>query len=140
MLTSAPILASVVAVSPVAALEEREGFTRTASGLQYQIINEGNGEKVVQGATIKFDYIGWQDDFESNRMFDTSLRRGQPITVKVGAGKVIKGLDEALMDMTYSERRRLIVPPNLAYGDRSVGAIDPMATLYFDIEVKPKQD
>ena len=85
---------------------------------------------------MKAHYTGWLDDFESTKKFDSSRDRGRPFTFKVGAGQVIKGWDEAFSEMKVGERRRIILPSNLAYGDRGAGGvIPPKATLYFDVEL-----
>ncbi|CAE7204296.1 FPR2 [Symbiodinium natans] len=116
--------------------QAKEGFTETSSGLQYKVLQEGSGENPTTGQMIAADYTGWLEDFESDKKFDSSRDRRQPLKFQVGIGKVIKGWDEALLDMKVGERRQIVVPPSLGYGSRSIGPIPAGSTLYFDVELK----
>jgi FKBP-type peptidyl-prolyl cis-trans isomerase len=81
-------------------------------------------------------YTGWLDGFDSSKKFDSSRDRGRPFQFKVGAGQVIRGWDEAFSSMKVGERRNIVLPSKLAYGDRGAGGIIPGgATLYFDVEL-----
>ena len=103
------------------------------SGLQWQVLQEGSGPKPTQGQTIAAHYTG---TFPDGKVFDSSVKRGTPLVFKVGVGQVIKGWDEALLDMRAGERRQLIIPPELAYGARGAGGvIPPNATLHFEVEL-----
>jgi len=107
----------------------------TASGLKYIVTQKGpvGGAKPAKGAKIKVHYTGRLTD---GTIFDSSVQRGQPFEFAVGTGQVIAGWDEALLDMTKGEKRTLIIPPNLGYGDRGAGGvIPPNATLIFDVEL-----
>jgi FKBP-type peptidyl-prolyl cis-trans isomerase len=85
---------------------------------------------------LQAHYTGWLDGFESSKKFDSSRDRGRPFEFKVGAGQVIRGWDEAFSSMKVGERRKIILPSKLAYGDRGAGGIIPGgATLYFDVEL-----
>lgn len=66
-------------------------------------------------------YTGWLDGFDSIRKFDSSRDRGRPLTFRVGAGQVIRGWDESFATMKVGERRQIVLPPRLAYGE-SVGS------------------
>ena len=85
------------------------------TGLQYVITKAGVGAKVGSGKNIKAHYTGKLLD---GTVFDSSVKRGTPLEFVVGTGRVIKGWDEALSDMAKGEKRTLIIPPDLAYGER----------------------
>jgi len=113
--------------------EKWPNTTTTASGLMYEVVAKGSGNgKPRPGETVSAHYTGM---FLDGRKFDSSVDRGEPIRFPVGTGRVIKGWDEALLDMTKGEKRILIIPPNLAYGSRSVGPIPPNSTLVFEVEL-----
>jgi peptidylprolyl isomerase len=105
----------------------------TPSGLQYEVIAEGNGAAPQAGQTVVVHYTGTLMD---GTKFDSSRDRGQPFSFKLGAGQVIRGWDEGLAIMKVGDRRKLILPPDLAYGERGAGGvIPPNATLVFDVEL-----
>ena len=100
------------------------------SGLQTIIHKEGTGKLPEKGQTVSVHYRGLLDTgFE----FDSSYLRGSPLEFPVGNGVVIKGWDEALLNMKVGEKRTLIIPPNLAYGPRAQGPIPANATLIFEV-------
>lgn len=108
--------------------------TRTKSDLYYTLDKEGEGEPPAVGTTIKVHYTGRL--LLDNHKFDSSYDRGEPIAFPVGTGRVIKGWDEALGQMKKGEKRTLIIPPELAYGERGAGGvIPPDAWLVFDVEM-----
>ncbi len=107
---------------------------RSDSGLYYQVEEKGEGQTPATGTTIKVHYTGRL--LLGNRKFDSSYDRNEPIAFPVGAGRVIRGWDEALSQMTKGEKRTLIIPPELAYGERGAGGvIPPNAWLVFDVEL-----
>mmetsp|Transcript_41213 Transcript_41213/g.76175 ORF Transcript_41213/g.76175 Transcript_41213/m.76175 type:complete len:191 (-) Transcript_41213:100-672(-) len=111
-------------------------YTTTESGLRYKVVTEGSGAVPSAGQTVKTQYTGWLDGFDSPKKFDSSRDRGRPFSFRVGAGQVIRGWDEAFSTMKVGERRKIILPPRLGYGDRGAGGIIPGgATLYFDVEL-----
>ena len=110
---------------------KRDEVTVTESGLQYEVIATGEGEKPTAQSTVRVHYHG---TFISGDIFDSSVDRGQPAEFPVGG--VIAGWTEALQIMTEGSKWRLYVPYNLAYGEQgSQGAIPPYSTLIFDVEL-----
>ena len=106
----------------------------THTGMYFLITREGEGDTPKPGATITAHYTGRL--LANNRKFDSSYDRGEPIKFEVGVGKVIRGWDEALIHMKRGEKRTLIIPPKLAYGERGAGGvIPPNAWLVFDVEL-----
>jgi peptidylprolyl isomerase len=104
------------------------------TGLYWVVNREGEGDKPTPGTMIKAHYTGRL--LENGRKFDSSYDRGEPLRFKVGVGQVIKGWDQALLGMRRGEKRTLIIPPKLAYGDRGAGGvIPPNAWLVFDVEL-----
>ncbi len=111
-------------------------YKTTASGMKYLIIKEGDGPAPSAGSTVKAHYTGWLDGFDSPKKFDSSRTQGRPLTFKVGTGQVIRGWDECFSTMKVGERRKIILPSRLGYGDRGAGNVIPGgATLYFDVEL-----
>lgn len=110
-----------------------EGFKQTESGLRYQIIQEGNGEKPEAGQTVAVHYKGM---FPDGTEFDNSFKRGNPIEFPVGTGQVISGWDEGIQLLKVGDKARFVIPSHLAYGSRGAGGvIPPNATLVFDVEL-----
>ncbi|SEL83919.1 FKBP-type peptidyl-prolyl cis-trans isomerase FklB [Colwellia chukchiensis] len=110
---------------------KREEVTVTESGLQYEVLATGDGDKPTAASTVRTHYHG---TFINGDIFDSSVDRGQPAEFPVGG--VIAGWTEALQLMTEGSKWRLYVPYNLAYGERgSQGAIPPYATLVFEVEL-----
>lgn len=96
--------------------EDLSGFSQSPSGLKCKIVEEGYGAKPQKGQGISAHYAGY---FLDGKKFDSSYFRGSPLGFNVGTGRVIKGWDEALLDMKVGEKRMLVIPPDLAYGVRS---------------------
>ena len=101
-------------------------------GLKYFIEKEGSGAPIKTGNLIKAHYTGWLSD---GTKFDSSRDRGDPISLELGAGRVIRGWDLGLVGMRSGEKRLLLIPPSLGYGSRGGGPIPPDATLIFAVEL-----
>ncbi len=106
--------------------------TLTATGLRITDLTEGNGIEATAGQTVSVNYRGTLQD---GKEFDSSYGRG-PFTFPLGAGKVIKGWDEGVQGMKVGGKRKLVIPPELGYGNRGAGrVIPPNATLVFEVEL-----
>ncbi|KAJ5094579.1 FK506-binding protein 2 [Penicillium angulare] len=88
--------------------------------------------KTQKGDNISMHYKGTLDN---GKKFDASYDRNSPLNFKLGSGRVIKGWDQGLVDMCIGEKRTLTIPPELGYGDRSVGPIPAGSTLIFETEL-----
>ncbi|MBF9254695.1 FKBP-type peptidyl-prolyl cis-trans isomerase [Pontibacter sp. 172403-2] len=110
---------------------KKEGVKTLPSGLQYQVLKEGNGKSPSKTDTVTTHYHGTLID---GTVFDSSYERGQPATFPVNG--VIAGWTEALQLMKEGAKWRLFIPSELAYGSQGAGdAIGPNATLIFDVEL-----
>ncbi|XP_061382317.1 FK506-binding protein 2 isoform X1 [Danaus plexippus] len=96
-------------------------------------VPEGCTVKSKQGDMLTMHYTG---TLENGHKFDSSYDRDQPFTFQLGVGQVIKGWDQGLVDMCVGEKRKLVIPSSLGYGDRGAGNVIPGgATLFFDVEL-----
>lgn len=110
---------------------EREEVSVTESGLQFEVLTEGTGEKPTQASTVRTHYHGTLID---GTVFDSSVERNDPAEFPVGG--VIAGWTEALQMMPVGSKWRLYIPHNLAYGERGAGgAIAPYSALVFEVEL-----
>jgi len=102
--------------------------------LQITDITEGDGPEATAGSTVTAHYVGVAHS--TGEEFDASYNRGEPLAFKLGVGQVIKGWDDGIAGMKVGGRRRLVIPPHLAYGDRGAGgAIAPGETLIFVVDL-----
>jgi peptidylprolyl isomerase len=110
---------------------------KTASGLEYEILQEGSGDCPSVGDELTVHYNGWlYIDGEFGDLFDSSVLRDKPYTFIIGVGRVIKGWEEGVMTMKVGEKRRLFIPSELGYGKRGVKHLIPANTdLIFDVEL-----
>ena len=107
-----------------------KGWKSTDSGLKIWDVKEGKGDAVKAGATVKVHYTGW---LTNGKVFDSSRKRDEAI--EFGLNQVIKGWTEGVQGMKVGGTRRLLIPPELAYGNQDKGDIPPKSTLVFDIEL-----
>lgn len=110
---------------------KKEGVVTLPSGLQYQVIKEGNGRKPKATDKVKCHYEGMLVD---GTLFDSSIQRGEPATFPLNG--VIAGWTEGLQLMQEGAKYRFFIPYNLGYGEHGAGAsIPPFAALVFDVEL-----
>jgi len=110
---------------------KREGVTTTASGLQYEVLQQGSGTKHPSAeSTVNVHYHGTLTD---GTVFDSSVERGEPISFPLN--RVIKGWTEGVQLMKTGDKFRFFIPADLAYGNRSAGKIPPGSVLIFDVEL-----
>jgi len=108
-----------------------EGVITTASGLQYQVLQVGTGTEHPSATDrVKVHYEGKLLD---GTMFDSSVKRGEPITF--GLNQVISGWTEGVQLMVVGEAARFVIPAEMAYGDKRAGKIPAGSTLIFDVEL-----
>ena len=110
---------------------KKEGVKVTDSGLQYEVINSGEGDKPGIEDTVKVHYVGTLED---GTEFDSSVARGEPTQFPLKG--VIPGWTEGLQLMPVGSKYRFVIPSDLAYGDRGAGPqIGPNTTLVFEVEL-----
>lgn len=111
----------------------QSGGASEVQGLKIVDDVQGTGDEAVEGKRVTVHYTGTLTD---GTKFDSSLDRNQPFTFQLGSGQVIKGWDIGVKGMKVGGKRKLTIPPELAYGDRGAGGvIPPNATLEFQVEL-----
>ena len=110
------------------------GVYPQANTLQIIDLKVGNGKEAKKGNNLKVHYTGWL--FSNNKKFDSSLDRKQPFEFKLGRDQVIPGWNRGILGMKEGGKRKLIIPPELAYGENGSGnSIPPNSTLVFEVEL-----
>jgi FKBP-type peptidyl-prolyl cis-trans isomerase len=119
---------------PAHAQDKKEGkVVTTKSGLKYEDLKEGSGEAAKSGDRVEVHYTGW---LKGGMKFQSSVG-GRPLAFQLGVGRVIKGWEEGIAGMKVGGKRKLFVPPELAYGKQGTadGVIPPDAQLTFEVEM-----
>jgi peptidylprolyl isomerase len=109
-----------------------DSYRKGPDGLKIAQVTEGSGTSAAKGMSLTVRYTGWTVD---GKKFDSTSNRNEPFQFTLGTGQVIKGWEEGLAGAKPGERRQLVIPAALAYGNRGQGEIPPGATLVFNIEV-----
>ena len=104
------------------------------SDLEVTELTEGDGTEASAGSTVSVHYVGVAHS--TGEEFDASWNRGAPLDFRLGIGQVISGWDQGVQGMKVGGRRRLVIPPHLAYGERGAGGvIGPNETLIFVVDL-----
>ena len=102
--------------------------------LEITEVTEGDGAEATSGSTVSVHYVGVAHS--TGEQFDASYDRGSPLEFRLGVGQVISGWDTGVQGMKVGGRRKLVIPPHLAYGDRGAGGvIKPGETLIFVVDL-----
>ncbi|MEJ7669864.1 MAG: FKBP-type peptidyl-prolyl cis-trans isomerase [Casimicrobiaceae bacterium] len=133
-------LATVEAASPTTTPAGESKLDAKSGELQKIDVKQGVGAEATSGKPVLVHYTGWLYDPAQpegkGKKFDSSRDRGVPFGFFLGAGKVIKGWDDGVVGMQVGGQRRLVIPPQMAYGERGAGGVIPAnATLVFDVEL-----
>jgi peptidylprolyl isomerase len=122
-----------VPTTPKTAEAEKPAAEQSASGLTITDVVVGTGVVAEPGKAVSVHYRGTLTD---GKEFDASRPRGEPFTFELGAGQVIRGWDEGVKGMKVGGKRKLLIPPDMAYGEQGAGGvIPPNATLEFEVEL-----
>jgi FKBP-type peptidyl-prolyl cis-trans isomerase len=112
--------------------EHKLQMTKTASGIYYQFVLKGFSRRPVKGDSVTLHYTGYYLD---GRVFDSSLQRDQPYTFKIGTDAILQGWNEALQLMSIRDKLLVIIPYQLAYGEKGGSGIPPFTPLVFELEL-----
>ena len=108
-------------------------YVVTATGLKYFDHEVGTGATPASGQRVALDYTGW---LANGKRYDSSLERDKPVTIIIGKGEVMDGWDEGVMSMKVGGKRQLVVPPEVAFGQKGrPPAVPPNETLTFEMHL-----
>ncbi len=138
-LAADPPAAPAAAAAPASPIEAARQAA-TAAGVTITDLKVGKGKPALEGSTVRVHYTGWLQDTSApdgkGAKFDSSLDRNDPFLFPLGKQRVIRGWDLGVAGMQPGGKRRLVIPPELAYGARGAGGvIPPNATLVFEVEL-----
>lgn len=102
------------------------------NGLEIYTVKEGEGRKIKDDDFVKVHYTGY---LENDKMFDSSVEDEKPIQIQLGKNQVIKGWEQALLQLNVGDKARIVIPPELAYGEKGRGEIPANETLTFDVKI-----
>jgi FKBP-type peptidyl-prolyl cis-trans isomerase FkpA len=139
ILLGALLFGGALSIPPTLLAEEKK-MDEKITALKVIDRKVGDGKEANANSTVSVDYTGWLYDPAApegkGKKFDSSLDRGDPFGFVLGRGSVIRGWDEGIKGMKEDGQRTLIIPPDMAYGNRGAGGlIPPGATLIFDVEL-----
>jgi FKBP-type peptidyl-prolyl cis-trans isomerase len=133
------VITAVIVIIGLGIFSETQGPSQQTDNnfmiqnMKVEILKQGTGEGAKTGDKVIVNYVGTLQD---GTKFDSSIDRGQPFPVTIGNGEVIKGWEIGLAGMKVGEKRKLTIPPELAYGSSGAGGvIPPNATIIFDIDL-----
>lgn len=110
-----------------------DSMTKTSSGLYYQDVVVGTGALAEAGKVVTLGYKGWLPD---GTLFDSSEFYAEPLMFTLGVGAVVPGFDEGVLGMKVGGKRKLVIRPELGYGDQANGPIPANSTLVFEVELQ----
>ena len=126
------LIIGIYAITRFSSNNQSQASQATPTDLVIEDLVVGTGDTAQTGDTVSVNYTGWLTD---GTQFDSSYDRGQPFTFQLGVGSVISGWDQGVVGMKVGGKRRLTIPPDLAYGASGRGSIPPNATLIFEVEL-----
>jgi FKBP-type peptidyl-prolyl cis-trans isomerase FkpA len=133
-----PVVAALVLAAFAAACVDTPSSPTTTARYSQTDLLVGTGNESLTGSTVTVNYTGWLYDATKTDgkglQFDSSIGR-TPFQFTLGTGQVIRGWDQGIPGMKEGGRRRLVIPPSLAYGETRSGPIPPNATLVFDVDL-----
>ena len=109
-----------------------QNSTTNMNEVKIEVLQEGTGEPSKNGDELTVHYTGTLED---GTKFDSSVDRGTPFSFTLGAGQVIQGWEQGMLNMKVGEKRKLTIPYSLGYGENGYGPIPPKATLIFEVEL-----